>query len=527
MNKIYKLLVLALFGCSTLTNAQVSTCQPYRLSDIPAIEICNLNGFMLVVAEYDGLWKSDGTTEGTIKINAAPNYITGFGVLGNTAFFKSGLELWKTDGTEAGTVMVEEFPNATFIGKLVPAGNLLFFLVHTGFVNKLWKTDGTAAGTSLVMDIDPSNSVSWDPRQIFAYQDHIYFKAGNSTYGSELWKSDGTEGGTMVVRDIDPGSGNGVTTLDQRFGIYNDELYFSGGFALSGELSYGLWKTDGTDAGTMLIKEAASVDRLTTIDGILYFYAVDFGGLQGNSLYGEELWRSDGTNAGTHMVKDILPGSGSGVISDSELENINGKIVFGASDGTIGTELWVSDGTEAGTQLLKDVSPGTQGGVGNYFGASDAINGYIYFSVNDGTAGAELWATDGTSSGTFLVSDIWPGLQGSGPTMFHVFNGNLYFSLYDQENDRSFWTCGNFSGIEDALHTSPQVYPNPATNSVTFRTQNGKGHYQLHDITGKSLLQGPVTATEQTIDISALSRGVYTITIKNGDESLYSKIIKN
>ena len=42
---------------------------------------------------------------------------------------------------------------------------------------------------------------------------------------------------------------------------------------------------------------------LRNINGVLYFVADD-------GAHGRELWKSDGTAAGTIMVKDIVPGSG-------------------------------------------------------------------------------------------------------------------------------------------------------------------------------------------------------------------------
>src|SRR5580704_11931564 len=71
---------------------------------------------------------------------------------------------------------------------------------------------------------------------------------------------------------------------------------------------------------------------------------------------GVELWKSDGTAAGTVMVKDIDPGS-DGSFPNS-LTNVNGTLYFSADDGTDGFELWKSDGTAAGTVMVKDINPG-------------------------------------------------------------------------------------------------------------------------------------------------------------------------
>lgn len=94
----------------------------------------------------------------------------------------------------------------------------------------------------------------------------------------------------------------------------------------------------------------------------MFFTAFDSEGASSTSLYGRELWRSDGTEAGTFMIKDILPGSGGSIYSLNEYTAYNGKVLFGANDGSTGDELWETDGTEAGTQLLKDIRVGNLSG---------------------------------------------------------------------------------------------------------------------------------------------------------------------
>ncbi len=516
---------LAIFGLSNVVNAQVSVCNPYQLKNIVPEAFGNINGIMLIIAQYDGLWKSDGTAAGTVKINAAPQYLNGpFAILGNAAYFTSAKQIWKTDGTEIGTVMVMDIPNVMSIGNLVQAGNFLFFLIqNNNYRNKLWKTDGTEAGTSIVKDIDPSNSSSWDPRTIFAYNDKVYFKAGNSTYGTELWKSDGTDAGTVVVKDVNPGSGDGTSWLGSYFAIYNNELYYYGGYANSGEFSYGLWKTNGTSSGTLLVKTTSFQDQLAVINSFLYFFAYDEGGNVGNSLYGEELWRSDGTTAGTYMVKDIKPGTGNGISSGSMLANINGKVVFGANDGSTGVELWASDGTASGTQLLKDIFPGAESSLGNYFNASAPINGYIYFGANKGF-GYELWVTDGTSLGTSLVSDIWPATSVSSPYFYHIYNANLYY-----RGSGVLYSCGNSLGIQ-AIQDNPtlSIYPNPSYGifQLTFdNMQSAKGELEIYNVFGEKVYAASKIKQQMQIDLSALSRGIYFIKVYSGTNVYTQKII--
>ena len=69
---------------------------------------------------------------------------------------------------------------------------------------------------------------------------------------------------------------------------------------------------------------------------------------------GRELWKSDGTAAGTVLVKDIDPGRRARSRRPSRTSD--GTLFFTADDGSTGNELWKSDGTPAGTTLVKDIS---------------------------------------------------------------------------------------------------------------------------------------------------------------------------
>src|SRR5262249_24296428 len=75
--------------------------------------------------------------------------------------------------------------------------------------------------------------------------------------------------------------------------------------------------------------------------------------------HGTELWKSDGTDAGTVMVKDINSGSGDGAYGTNNLTPVNGLLYFRATDGVNGWELWRSNGTAAGTDMVKDIDPGS------------------------------------------------------------------------------------------------------------------------------------------------------------------------
>lgn len=124
--------------------------------------------------------------------------------------------------------------------------------------------------------------------------------------------------------------------------------------------------------------------------------------LADDGVHGYELWRTDGTAAGTALVKDLNPGAGHALRPEysPRLTNLNGTLFFVATDGTAGYELWKSDGTEAGTVLVKDINPGPGSSLPNLL---TVVGDLLFFDANNGVAGIEPWRSDGTAAGTQLV----------------------------------------------------------------------------------------------------------------------------
>jgi ELWxxDGT repeat protein len=216
-------------------------------------------------------------------------------------------------------------------------GTLLFPAIASGDGEELWRTDGTAPGTVLVKSINPSSTGS-SARHLTAFNGVVLFAANDGVSGTELWKSDGTAVGTVLVKDVLPGAASGLTPTFLE--VSNGVVFFAADDGVHGTE---LWKTDGTAAGTVMVKDIRagaddSMGQLTLnhsahldVNGVLFFGAND-------GTTGEELWKSDGTSAGTVRVRDIQSGSND---SDPSLTiNVNGIAVFGAK-----FELWRSDGT--------------------------------------------------------------------------------------------------------------------------------------------------------------------------------------
>lgn len=162
---------------------------------------------------------------------------------------------------------------------------------------------------------------------------------------------------------------------------------------------------------------------------------------------------------------DIVPGSGSS--AGYVLGEANGKILISAADANHGIELYANDGTTTGTTLIKDIRPGTGHGI-DLFGYV-VYNGKLYFTANDGTNGVEIWYSDGTAAGTQMLKDINPGAASAfnQTNYMAVSAGKLYFTADNGINGYELWVSdGTTAGtvlLKDIEAGSGGSYPREFT----------------------------------------------------------------
>jgi trimeric autotransporter adhesin len=416
---------LALFAyAGGLWRSNGSAAGTSLVKDVSPAAMVNANGILFFTV-YDtgagrGLWKSDGTTIGTVQVSDLYPQL-GLANVNGTIFFDGG-GLWKTDGTPAGTVQVSATPQ--YISDLTSVGGTLFFVSLGSQGYELWKSDGTSVGTMRVKDLRPDWTGDYFYR-LTNVNGVLFFvldqRAGNG-FVFELWRSDGTEAGTMRVLQTVPNA-----IAPRELANVNGTLLFAGDNVANG---LELWKSDGTAGGTMMIKDIGVSlwqtyeSSMIGLDNQLFFTHSD--------VNGGELWISDGTDAGTHLLKDINSGPASS--NPDWFTIINNTLFFTADDGTHGIELWKSDGTANGTVQVKDI---VLGAGSSHPRALTPVGDMLYFISGD--INNELWKTNGAAVGTVLVKDFGAAATNHYLSYLTSFNNSLFFTADDDTHGRELW----------------------------------------------------------------------------------------
>ncbi len=579
--------------------------------------LCVFNDFLFFSAydgNKHNLYKTDGTEAGTVVVMDSIDAVTLVALDNKLIIFATQPQcgIWVSDGTTAGTNLIYSdirIPHDYNQAWKVWNNKLYFYGGTCGWLDncEVWVTNGTTAGTAMLKDIRPGPDAGIHINSytnFTEYNDKLYFNANDGTHGNEWWSTDGTTLGTQMLKDINPGTASGAGGYSNPT-EFDGKLFFSANDGING---YEPWTSDGTAAGTTLFKDIYPGSDGSLSGRITNFYSIP--SIPNSYLLfaardptnGIELWKSNGTAAGTALLKDIQPGPNHSFTHIYGLEGMYYmfKFYFRASDTIHGYELWVTNGTAAGTTLVKDIRPGT----GTSFPSNFVIyHKRVYFVATDSTDGWQLYRTDGTAAGTEMVlpaimtntdpdpeeltvltgkkmfyradyntlgTELWvldipwyintssqpPAggtttggggyYQGDAVNLVATPNPNYEFVNWTEAsspvstNPAYSFTCGQYNrtlvanfqlltGIEDNSDHQIALYPNPARNELNVAVQGLSGAVftgQIFSVDGQ-LLQSITNLGNGTniVDISHLTAGVYFMVLQNAEKNIYKKFV--
>lgn len=514
-------------------------------SDSGPLNFNVVNGKLLFSANTSvgrELWISDGTSAGTklLKdINAgAGSSLQNVGngpraVLGAKLVFAAndgttGEELWVSDGTSAGTILLKDiYTGSTSSDPLADGwavvGTKLVFTARTlANGNEVWVTDGTTAGTTLLKDINSGSAPSY-PGAFVQYNGKVYFGADDGVNGSKLWVTDGTASGTQLI--------NVPFEAPVYFVVLNSMMI---SFAYDATNGVELWKTDGTVGGSSLIKDinpgfASSVpaslraDMFCVYSNKLYFVA-------DNGSNGYELWMTDGSSAGTQMVKEIRTGTGNTYIGNMQV--FNNKLYFGAMDASGKRELWETDGTAGGTKIAVN----TNGG----FNEMSSIITYkksLYFNATNNAVtpfSDDLFKSNGTTAGTTKIGPSAKTNAASNIAQFIMYDSTLYFCA-NYNNGYELWSmkdttgAGTSSGVNTYYQNDGiRIYPNPAKDVISIDGVSIDAVIRIYDATGRMVIETTAKTEKVLLNISKILAGTYNLSITDTEgRTMVKKLVCN
>ncbi len=352
----------------------------------------------------------------------------------------SGWELWSWDGSDLTLETDINAPEATVSPQMLKVFNNKIYFVTGALFNELWTYDGAVAApieevasANLQVIGNGGGSRTWG---LMEYNNKLYFNAKNSSFIWELFSYSEASG---LTQETD--TSGSTTFMPQAYMVHDGKIYFEGG---EGSNNRELYVFDGVNAPEIAaeINSAGSSqpDWMTSFNGTLYLVADD-------GIHGRELWAYSSTSGSAYMVTDINPGSGDGILIPGGLATdgankfvpYNGKLYFGArSSDADAIHLWATDGTTLGTTLVSDIVdlPGS----GSSSESRPAVlDGKLYFYASgtyETTDWTGLWVYDTADETTPRPI---PG-QWQGQYDLMTFDGRLYFKGWDPET-------GGFAGL--------------------------------------------------------------------------------
>jgi ELWxxDGT repeat protein len=297
--------------------------------------------------------------------------------------------------------------------------------------------------------MSPLSNTAIFQSKLFFFDEKRGFKNGLENPSLELWTTDGSIAGTQLIKEqilsteverqtsISPPS----TIISNFMGTSAQQIWFVTEESQPSYSRHTVWHSDGTAAGTSAITPSLNSDltqafeqphQLEAQPNLFLNESFVFPLLTRSEswLWQTQLWQSDGQSSARRL--GLFPFStqlGQPGLLTGSLISTGKQLFFSVRDNQNNTQLWRSDDT--GAIALQTLNP-----VGTPF---TPWQNRVYIQAETPQAGFELWASDGTPSGTALLKDIYPGTESSAPRLLTGL-GSTFFALANSPEGLELWS---------------------------------------------------------------------------------------
>jgi ELWxxDGT repeat protein len=539
-------------------------------SDLITPQAVEYQGNLYFISD-DKLWKSDGTTAGTVAVTNA--YDSEFLVVFNNKLYFSGnglrYNLMESDGTAIGTKQVVSLSTSSNYDEVsflrVSQGKLFFRGAYKGMTNReLYVSDGTAAGTKFLKELDNEPTLSSNPRYFNDLNNKTIFLSDKG-----LWKTDGTSDSTVLIKALKFDT-QLFEVPENLITVIGDKAYFKAR-PIPSTFNNNLWVTDGTANGTKSLtintegdivqvgnKVFFSGDELNSYDPILDKVVEEIDINSGDFLnrsYPRGMinikgilyfWADAGNGLGYELYKVIVEGPLTTSISQTATIKCKGdKTATIKVSTTAGispfTYLWNTGATTAEVTGL---------GAGNYIvtvTGADSKTSISTITVTEPSAitltttskagnpqfkngNAVVTASGGTAPYKYLWNTI--PVQTTA-TAKNLVPGNYSATVTDANS------CKAITNVTVTLSTSSnelwekyhfEVFPNPVSDVLNIKydfNDNNNIEVLLYDQTGRLLLTQTINSTQTSLNISDLPKGIYTLKCRISADEATTIVVKD